>query len=278
MTSTIPHSLESATPDSGNREQGEVKVRVGGNILYKFNERTDAAAVQVARQVHAIGYADMHFVNDEALMPDGTLRPDIDKARGDNVDYYLLINPEDEVKKATLRKISGDVWDLPAFGLTTHNLTKDGLQELLEAENVKEIAALARTPEAKQMLVFELLRDAFQEAIGNNETWFFSIVSSTFASLEGQFGPLAIRSIGEPIAFDDERISEDISLVPAILDVDNFLNAVAGAAAAETDSAKQMQYVRTLMYFADGVDDKFMNDDTRALHDMIKMQMLQKGA
>lgn len=246
--------------------------------VYEFTERENPEAALMARQIHAMGYRDMGFVNDRAFMEDGTLAGDIDKARGDDVDYFLETNPENSDDYATMRIKSGDVQSLPAFALTKDNLTEEGMSELLEADIVKEVGALARTPGSSPMMVMEMLRHNIQKAHGKNELWFFSIVSTTFRSLQGQYGDRALRQIGDPVEFDDDRISKGITLVPALFDVDTFLDSVA-TSALETQDLKQRRILfRTLMYYSEGLDEKYLTQQVQDLRTLISSSMQPKGA
>lgn len=243
--------------------------------------------VKLAREIHAVGYQDMGFVNSSAVTSEGFLADDIDKAHGPNVDYYVAESPDDDEVKATLRKIhipeGGSLQDLPAFNLTIGSLSDSGFNLIAGIDNpevnVKEIAALARTPEASPMIIFELLRNVLHESLGKDEVWFFSIVSTTYQSLVDNFGNEAIYQIGEPITFDDTRISNEVTLVPALVNTDTFINTLCRTALDETDPDQQQRLLRSFMFFTDGLDDSQMNVEASSVRSSINsMLALKKGA
>jgi len=284
MTSILPQAPENApTIDRLSNPRS----RHDRFHFAKFSEATDPLKVKLAREIHAAGYQDMGFVNSSAITGEGFLADDIDKAHGPNVDYFLAESPDDEEEKATLRKIhipeGGTLQDLPAFNLTLSSLSDKGFNIIAGIDNpevnVKEIAALARTPEASPMIIFELLRDVLHESLGKNEVWFFSIVSTTYQSLVDNFGSEAIYQIGEPIKFDDSRISNEVTLVPALVNTDEFINTLCRSALDETDPDQQQRLLRSFMFFTDGLDDSQMNVEASSVRSSITSMLgLKKGA
>jgi hypothetical protein len=284
MTSTLPQAPEN-TPSVDRLPNP--RSRHDRFRFTKFTEATDSVMVKLAREIHAVGYQDMGFVNSSAVTSEGFLADDIDKAHGPNVDYYVAESPDDDEVKATLRKIhipeGGSLQDLPAFNLTIGSLSDSGFNLIAGIDNpevnVKEIAALARTPEASPMIIFELLRNVLHESLGKDEVWFFSIVSTTYQSLVDNFGNEAIYQIGEPITFDDTRISNEVTLVPALVNTDTFINTLCRTALDETDPDQQQRLLRSFMFFTDGLDDSQMNVEASSVRSSINsMLALKKGA
>jgi len=105
---------------------------------------------------------------------------------------------------------------------------------------------------------------------------FCSIVSSTFASLQDNFGEYAIKQVGEPISFDDERINPNLTLIPAIVEVDEFINQIAASAIVEKDERKQRVLSRSFMFYAESVPDSMLNEDAVGLRDFIRDLMSHK--
>ncbi len=232
----------------------------------KFTEASHLELVHQAWQVHAQGYIGMGFVNDKALTPEGFLSADIDKARGPLTDYFLARDPQDSNKHATIRKIhlpgGGDYHDLPAYALGASNLTLSGRKLIRGIENqdtkLKEIAALARTPETKPEAVYELIRRVIQEGQGKDETWFFNVVSTTYNSFVRSFGKQNFTVIGQEVTFNDSRVGASISLIPTIVYPDKFISNVLD----DYDTAKSNVVRRSLlgsfMFLSNGLDPHFM--------------------
>lgn len=254
-----------------------------------FTEHTNPELAIRARRVHADGYESMGFVSNSAIDVDGSLSDDIDHARGETVEYYLGVettdaNSGEEIDRATLRKINipvgGTLDDLPAYNLCKSSIYRNELITLQSIERpdrfVKEIGALARSPEAGPMATFEVLRDALHDSLGSGELWFFSIVTSTYASLADNFGSKAIRQIGEPVALNDSRVSNHIELVPAVVEIDSFLKNILETAETEFNRSKQRKLLRSFAFFAEGLTSDNLTDELMAAREVITDQSNQR--
>lgn len=270
----------------GNR----VEQRVGQYRIDRFVEDTRPELVAEAWRVHAEGYVDMGFVLPWAVI-DGALPGDIDKARGPNVDYYLATTwaPDATLnlveQKSTMRKInipSGEGLEaLPAYRLSVDHLYPEyrDMLESLESSGIrlKEIAALSKASNTTPVAIFEVLRAAYQEALGKDEVWFFSIVSTTFSSLSDNFGTDAIRQIGRPIVFDDARIDSRVSLVPGMVVIEQFLDGIQYAYEQSVDPRESARLGRSFLFFAEGLSDDQIGPDSAALRRRIIEGMVGVG-
>lgn len=257
-------------------------------LISQGTELTDSGLVSLARETHARGYIDMGFVRTGYQALDGSLPADIDKARGENVDYYLAVDTShgtvEDPRLATVRKINiprgGSIDDLPAYGLCKNSLSStmtEFLSDMVDQDiKVKEIAALAKSPNTSPLAIFEVLRDPFQDSLGKGEVWFFSIVSTTYDALQDNFGPHAIVKVGDPVTFDDERINPDLSLVPAVVMVDSFLDGISKAAIEETDVKHQHVLTRSFMFFSEGIPDDLLSDDSVKFRNFVNEMITQK--
>jgi hypothetical protein len=256
--------------------------RLDNLVFLHFTEHTNPELAIRARRVHADGYENMGFVKNSAIDVDGSLSDDIDHARGETVEYYLGVestdsNTSEKLDRATLRKINipagGTLDDLPAYSLCKDSIYDDELIALQSIEQpdkfVKEIGALARSPEASPMATFEVLRDALHDSLGRGELWFFSIVTSTYASLADNFGNRAIRQIGEPVALNDPRVSDRVELVPAVVDIDSFLKNILEAAEVESNRSKQHRLLRSFSFFSEGLTSAELTDELIAAREVI---------
>lgn len=253
-----------------------------------FNESDNPEKVHLAWRIHAEGYETMGFVKPTAVTPEGYLNETIDKARGPLVDYYVGISKQDvsvatpkNLDAATVRKISlpdgGTVEDLPAYKLCASSLYPEERKYLLELDDaqdrLKELGALARTPSAHPISIFELLRNARDEVLGKREIWFSSIVSSTYDSLVDAFGNIAVRQVGEPVVLDDESVESSVKLVPIIVDVDAFIDNIYSAVKQEVSSDGVRKKMRSLLFLAEGLRDDELGEDIVAVRQAASSRM-----
>ncbi len=240
-----------------------VPPRQDSYIHYAFNELNNPEFVDLALKVHAEGYTTMGYVSSDAVGADGALLEAIDHARGVNTDYFLAVNPNEPSDMATMRKINipagGSIEELPAYQLSKVGLSVEGLSFLKAlGENglmVKEIAGLARTKDASPACVYELLRDVLQSALGENEVWFFSIVSTTFDSLTRHFGKTAFTVIGDDVKINDSRVSESIQLRPTLLHPDRLFESMITDIETALSKRDQLRILKMFLYFTDGLQD-----------------------
>ena len=146
-------------PRLENSAETEFRNRPNRNDRYEyfaFDEQSNPELAESALKVHAEGYTTMGFVSGDAVGPDGKLIQQIDHSRGENVDYFLLIDPENPNNKATVRKINlplgSSIENLPGFQLTKvrqYLNTREYLDGLMEQGfQITELSGLARTKNA----------------------------------------------------------------------------------------------------------------------------------
>jgi hypothetical protein len=220
--------------------------------------------VQEAWRIHARGYLDMGFVTREALTNEGFLHPSIDKARGSNVNYYLAINPECEDDCATMRKVhipqGRSFRDLPAYKLTQETFYPGALSGFEDLEDqgasIVEIAALAKDTLARNRSVFEIFRETIQEALGKNEAWFFSMVTSTHGALIPRLGAANLRVLGDDVdmSASDSRVAEGVKVRPILVLPDKFNDNILYAYEQATREADKLRLAKSLIFYTDGLD------------------------
>lgn len=232
--------------------------------ISEFTEFSNPDMTDVARKVHAEGYCTMNFVEDSAIDPaTGWLAEDIDKARGPYVDIFVAENPANEKDKATIRKehipYGGTVDDLPAIQLCRGSMRPEVMEMLDAIESpefvLKEIGAMARTEAGGALGPFELIRETTQAARGKGELWIFSIVSTTFDSLQESFGERAFPQVGEPVDLDDDRVKEHIKLIPVLVDIDNFYANIAEGAITAGNPVRAKKLIRSFLFLTAGMED-----------------------
>lgn len=228
-----------------------------------------------AQRIHAEGYHAMGFVHKDAIQADGTLTPEIDKARGPHVKYYLDYKPESgRDDRAAVRKVNlleGQTYrDLPAYALCKDHFTPLGetlLDVVDDQENrIKEIGALARTTEAQPRAVYELFRKIIHEAKDTNEVWFMTIVANTHNILVHSYGAKNFISLGEniPIGSQDDRVEDQVELKPVLVRPDKFIdNILESAKNPELRQSERHTLLKNLVFMTDGLKPDEMSDDVR---------------
>lgn len=239
----------------------------------RSTERGDPRATLLARQVHAKSYLGEKFIFEEAVDEHGQVASDIDKARGEAVDYYTGFDDMGEAV-STLRKICPietiGLESLPGYSLCENTLSDEGKRILLNASTagrpVREISSFGHIPEVRPQAGLELLRHVLQEAYGTDEFWFFTMVTKKYQALVHLFGPQAVRRIGEEIHMDDERVG-DVSLTPAVVDTTTFFDDIAQGILNESNAHKRLRMLMALKNFTEGLNREALSDDVRLLVD-----------
>ena len=237
------------------------------------SERNNPDFAVTARRVHARSYLGEGFINDEAVDETGQVVSDIDKSRGDAVDYYLGFTAEGQ-PISTLRTIDAATMDgfeqLPAYTLTKDSLHQESAAFLLKAERqgrpIKEISSFGHVPEVSSAAGFELLRHALQESYGKDHVWFFAMVTENYQKLVYAFGPRAIRRAGDPVSLTDDRIG-DVSLMPAIVDTTHFYDDVKEEITKEADARKRRRMLKYLQNFAAGLEPGALSESVESFLD-----------
>jgi hypothetical protein len=237
----------------------------------RSTERGDPEAALLARRVHAKSYLGEKFIFEEAVDEYGQVASDIDKARGEAVDYYTGFDDNGEAV-STLRKIRPietiGLESLPGYLLCEDTLSDEGKLLLLDASSanrpVREISSFGHIPEVRAQAGLELLRHVMQESYGTDEFWFFTMVTKKYQALVHLFGPQAVRKIGEEIHMDDARVG-DVSLTPAVVDTTSFFDDIAQGILDETNPHKRLRMLMALKNFTEGLDRETLSDDVRLL-------------
>lgn len=232
------------------------------------NETDNPELAHEAWRIHAEGYEAMGFVHESAVTPEGYLTQDIDKARGPQVDIYLALNPDKHGDGGAMRKVNllpfETYRDLPAYKLCKEHLSPEGRALLDEAEDngmgIKEIGALARSKNSHPIAAHELFREAIHDAIGKDEAWLFSIVSTTCESLEKSFGKNNFISIGTDTPIIDSRVKEGIVLRPILLYPDTFIDNILTSFEEASGPASKTRLLRSFMFFTEGLRKDQLSD------------------
>jgi len=260
--------------DISRLEDGTPTLERGDHYKYvKSTEKSSRAHALLARQVHAASYLGEGFINDDAVDQFGQIMPDIDKARGESVDYYLGFNAHGDAV-STLRKVSmaeGEgIESLPGYQLCKDTLSDTGRSLLDDAiqgsRPIREISSFGHVPKESAIAGLELLRHVLQESYGTDEVWFFTMVTQKYQTLVNLFGPKVVRKIGEEVPIIDARVG-DVSLTPAYVDTTRFFDDIKDGILEENDVRKRKRLLGSLRNFAKGVARETLSDEVRLLLD-----------
>lgn len=271
-----PYLIESVQPSGEFSET----TRQDAYLHVMVTEQSNPELAAEALRIQGRGYLEAGFVGEDGLEQSGPLRgaliPELDKSRGPNTDYYLAINPDlsKTTDVATMRKVNlpagGTFDDLPTGTLARKTLTAEGAAIVDSIENpdlhLKEIGGLAGHP----LGVYETIRHTIQEAQGKGEVWFFSIVSTTFATMQRRFGQRNFTVIGEQVTLEDDHVTNGISLVPALVRPDVFIDNVLADyrdAEVQEDQLAKRELRRSFLFLTDGLDTQTMSPEAFAARD-----------
>jgi len=267
-------------PEAVVNSRGDLYAHVSG-----FEGR-NPEIVEAALATHAKGYCqDMRFVTPAAIDLYGHIAPDIDHARGPNVEYFIATDPNNpDENRATMRIIHLDegqtVEELPAFQVTKEALSPEGeaLIRSVEAIHLKEIAALAKTNHDAATGLFEIVRKAIHRSIGSGDTWFFSIVANTHDSLGKRMAARSFTVLGEDVPIIDDRVdAEQVRLRPVTLRPDDFFDHMADAIqnpTSEEDNPKAISnLVKGFMFFTNGIEADKISPEATALREKLAQRV-----
>lgn len=266
-----------------------------GYDVTSFSERQNPEGALRAQQIQGESYVTAGFVFESALDEYGRLQPELDRSRGDNVEYFLATaqNPTDasEMNQASVRLIhlpeDGALDDLAAYKYCKHTLSPEHEAELRSliategARSVVEIAALSKTNAAPSIASFEVIRDIVQQAVRGDtkEVWLATLAESAYQAMYDNFGPRSLTQVGErvPVDVGDPRTSEQLRLVPSLIRPREVMDGIVEDLAVITDSKQQVRLARSLVFLSDGLGDQEMSTSVKDTVTMLK-SMMPKGA
>ncbi len=259
------------TADSTLRSERAPRMDRGDRYVYqKSTERSNPDVTRTARQIHGRSYIAEGFLRESALDEYGQVAEDIDKARGDAVEYYVGTTPDGE-PVSTLRAIKATTAEgfegLPGYQLC-EDVLSDEAREFLQAAQeagrpIKEISSLGHVPEVRPTAGVELIRHAIHESYETGDIWFCALVTSKYKALVHRLGPRAVRKAGDEVQFNDERISDGVSLTPTLVDVATFFDDITGSMLEAGTTKRRRELLLSLKSFASGVDPERLSDNVR---------------
>lgn len=259
-------SNEKVAPEIVDSAEDEV-IRHDQYEHYAFNESTNPELVEIALKVHAEGYTSMGIVSSNVLEPEGKFAEQVDHARGENVDYFLLVDPKNRSHKATVRKINLSPGEkataLPGLQLTKGAIHKEGIDYLTtlveSGYHLKELSGFSRTKEASPAMAYELLRDVLHRALNKNEAWFFCILSNTLKSLKQYLGESTFKLLGDGTNINDEWVNQSMRFIPTVLLPDKLLSSLIYDIERSENERDKRKLLGMFMYASEGLSKVYMD-------------------
>jgi hypothetical protein len=264
-------------------------------VISQFYERDNPEGAILAQQIQGESYVAAGYVYPSALDELGRLQPELDRSRGDNVEYYLATPKQLEMSPAnmgSLRVITipdgGTLEDLAAYRYSKAILSDD-VEAMLQSfiaeqgtQGVKEICALAMTNEATPLVSFELLRDITQAAIRakSDERWLITFTAHAHGVFLRRYGASVMQQVGDPVPVDvgDERTSDELRLIPTLIHPGQLLENVLHDIKTTLHTTERMRLSNTLVFMADGLDEDSLSADVLEYIQRIKETKQQRVA
>lgn len=255
-------------------ERREILYRQSRYVIKSFTEIDNPEAALRAQQIQGESYVAAGFIYPDGLDRDGRLNAELDRSRGDDVEYYMAFaNSDDPASegRASLRVISipegGTLDDLPAYRYCQDTISDDARTVLQQAVahdrfSVREIAALSKTTDTPALASYELMRAVIHDAIqrDHDEMWLITFADKAYGPITDYFGAQALRRIGSPVAIDvgDRRTSDELRLIPSIVEplymLDTMLDEVESDRANGGDLRMIRRKEQGILLIADGLE------------------------
>lgn len=257
-----------------------------------FSRAEDPDRALRVEQIHGEAYVAAGYVHATALDEFGRLDNSnsefiLDKARDDTQltrVLYLHAVPKEQSPgrrdEGGLRVVTisdeASLDDLGAFRACKPALDPIYQRKLYDAvENygtngVKEITSLSLTNDADSSVSYALIRAVLHRGFyeQTNETWLITFAMHGYLSMRKRFGDFAMPKVGEPFYAhrnEDPRTSNDLLLVPSIVDAPNMLENIARSAQAADDPHIAARHLDTLHFMATGLDDTLLTPRARTV-------------
>lgn len=261
------------------QERREILYRQSRYSIKNFTERDDPAGALRAQQIQGESYVAAGFIYPVGLDKDGRLNAELDRSRGDTVEYYMALGDRDDPTsegRASLRVISipedGRLDDLPAYRYCRDALSDD-VREALEQTAahdhlaVREIAALCKTTDTPALASYELMRALIHDGIHRerDELWLITFADKAYGPITDYFGAQAVRQVGTPVAIDvgDERTSDELRLIPSVVQPLHMLDTMLDEIEQDTQNGQESRVIRRkeqgLVMLADGLEAPFIS-------------------
>lgn len=259
----------------------ETEPRVSAYRVRSFSEASDADAAVRAQVIQAESYVAAGYLTNDAVEANGTLRPDVDTARGASVTYFLASprpSRRDGTGQAAGRLVGvphgSGLEALQAYRVSSQYLTP-GWRQRIELHfqihgpsSVHELASLSRTRDARPTAVYELLRRIGHEAImqGTQQLWLATLIDVAYKSIDANFGDRAVARAGQafPAYRFDTWTAREFTFVPVVIEPMLVLDQMASSLMYAPAPARRHRLHRMAMFLTDGLPEASIPDSMRA--------------
>ncbi len=261
--------------NSQKRPESYTPVREDSYQYYYFSSGDFPGGELLSKQIQAQSYVNRGLVHPEGLITveDGKqiLAPDIATPSDVSLDHHIeyIVGCEkgsidfdpNTGKLVTWKKNYAPIDSLPTYTYCKDSIWNQWnkyLREVDENPNLKlvEPEGLGKTENAGRGVVTEFMRNEIQRAMGKGEIWFMGLVEQTvYKSFVHNWGPYAVRQIGEPKQLDHPHVDESVNLVPSVMNIDRFFYNFAHAIVISGNDYNQ-RLLGNFVYMTEGMSDK----------------------
>ncbi len=251
-----------AAPEPAHAENLPKIWSPGGDGFYyaTFTEDRAPALADIAWHAQGLSYLTHNIVSSDALLPDGRMSPDIDKARGPGVVYYLCRESDDgSCRRATsMRLVSPGpegYKSLPSYARCESALYAEAEAYLTDLQGqgyvIREAASFAGMPDAHPLSMQRVFRRAVHDVMleSRKELWLVTMAAGTYPRLAGSWGGKNIQLIGRDVVASHPILQD---LKPALLQPCSFIDNLANDCQ-EAEGAERDKLHRSLLFFMQGL-------------------------
>lgn len=255
-----------------------------------FTREQDPLAAVRVEQIHAEAYLAAGYVHPSAVDDFGRLdnsNPQfvLDKARGstDRTDVlYLHATPAKPIPgcrdEGGLRTVNitetASLDDLGAFSACQDSIGPMHRRRLYDriekfgCQGVNEITSLSMTNDAHTTASYALIREVLHRALYHqtNEYWLITFAMPGYLKMRKKFGDRTMPQIGQPFYAhrnDDPRTSNELLLVPSIVETSHFFEHMVESMFTIGDAVSARKLFDHLRYMTEGLDDEFFTPMVR---------------
>lgn len=245
----------------------------------RFTEASRRDLTEEVWRLHADNYYRAGYITKEGITEEGFIDSSIYTYHGENVEYLASFDEADGHVIAALRRVYLNgyetvkdhfAYQVCGKGIATQDL--DFLEERhRNSQEVVEVSGLVKEKGSSPLAVIELYRNAIQDSIVKNELWIMGITASAHRTLRKQFGDRIIQVIGDPQKINDSRIREGVTLTPAVIEPQNFVDNLLinyKECHERNDYKGKHEALNLFLSFSDGIDE-YLSPSARRAKEMI---------
>ena len=239
----------------------EFQRQTGDYVFSHFTEETEPQLALSAQILQAESYLNEGYVTEKDFDEYGRLQKDLDKARGNNVEYVVAEKNQEVVGAVRLVSVpeGGSLMDLPAFEKSAQDMDPEFRYLLDQAfennsYNIREISGLSREKNTPPSVLLEMIREIVQQAVRsqNKELWLVTATDKSYSMINLRF-PGSIVPIGSRVPVLTDGVESREYLQPSLINPNRLIENLANSAAAEMDPMQNRRLMKTLNFMVDGL-------------------------